>query len=181
MILNKQQLRADILQRLRNKSAEERQLQSADLRRLLTPWLENELPLAVAIYAPLPHEVNLLPLLAEYPQHHYYLPRCGREGRMTFHRVTTPQQLTPGALGIPTPPADLPTIQPENLKLIIVPGVAFTPSGKRLGYGGGFYDRFLPCCSRAQIVAVAYPEQIIQDIPTEAHDLLIPRILTLPQ
>jgi 5-formyltetrahydrofolate cyclo-ligase len=63
------------------------------------------------------------------------------------------------------------------MHLVIVPGVGFTADGQRLGYGGGFYDRYLPRCPQARIVAAAFPEQICRALPTEAHDLSIPHVI----
>lgn len=80
-------------------------------------------------------------------------------------------------MGIPAPLPDLPEIPPEKLDIILVPGVAFTIAGDRLGYGGGYYDRFLPLCSHALILAVAFPEQIESSLPTGEYDFRIPTLL----
>lgn len=168
-----------MLARLRAIPAEQRTVRSAALRSGLRDMLSGPEPLNVAIYAALPHEVDLQPLLQEYPQHHYAFPRCGKGGSMQFHLVTNSElQLRPGAMGIPTPLPELPVIPPQHLHLIIVPGVAFSPDGARLGYGGGYYDRYLPLCPGAIRVATIYPEQLVSYIPTESHDLRIPHLIT---
>ena len=155
---------------------------SAALRALLSPILrEPAVALNIALYAPLPHELNLLPLLHEHPQHHYAFPRCRSGRQLEFHEVTSPQHdFEPGALGIPAPAEHLPIILPQQLDIVIVPGVAFTRTGARLGYGGGYYDRFIPRCTQARILALAFPEQLVESIPTEEHDYTIPEILCLP-
>jgi 5-formyltetrahydrofolate cyclo-ligase len=63
--------------------------------------------------------------------------------------------------------------------LVLVPGVAFDAEGRRLGYGGGFYDRLLPLM-RPDVarVAGAYEEQIVDRVPTAAHDQRVPCIVT---
>lgn len=171
-------LRHNVLARLRALTPEERAQRSAELRQALRPLLNSRQPLNIALYAALPHEVDLLPLLREHPQHAYYFPRCLAEHRMSFHRVTTPESdLKPGALNIPTPVSDLPTLEPELFDLVLVPGVAFSASGERLGYGGGYYDRWLPRCKRAQLLALLFREQIVSSLPREAHDLLIPQLI----
>ncbi len=135
-------------------------------------------PLCIALYAALPHEVDLLPLLREHPQHRYAFPRCWRGRRMSFHRVASPAgDLAPGAMGIATPLPHLPLMPPEEIDLIIVPGVAFTTAGERLGYGGGYYDSFIPRCPRARILALAYAEQMVEALPSEAHDIRLPQII----
>lgn len=70
-----------------------------------------------------------------------------------------------------------------GLDLIILPGVAFTKSGKRLGHGMGYYDRYLEFIAQQKkqmplLVAVAFNEQIQEDIPTDEKDFILDVILT---
>lgn len=134
----------------------------------------------ICLYAPLPHEVNLMPLLTEQPGRSYYFPLCLPGRKLSFHRVQdAASELVPGAMGIPAPLPHLPRISPAEAELIIVPGVAFTREGKRLGYGGGYYDRYLPLLSpHARTLAPALPEQVYDDLPTESYDIPIDRVLT---
>lgn len=172
---SKDTLRREVLTRLRALSAEYVQAQSAELRRRILPLVRGAQ--RVCVYAPLAHEVNLLPLLEEAPEVEYYFPRCLPERQLSFHRVISAAELKPGALGIPTPPAELPLLSPQQAQLIIVPGVAFTADGKRLGYGGGYYDRFLPRCPAAATLALALPEQLYPDLPTDPHDCTLHCVL----
>lgn len=67
----------------------------------------------------------------------------------------------------------------EALDMIVVPLVAFDRAGARLGYGGGCYDRYLPMLSPAcQIIGIAFDEQRINHVPTDAHDLPLPNIIS---
>lgn len=177
----KQNLRRAMLQTLQAAAAKDPAgRRSAALRRLLAPLLHTPQTLNVAVYAALPHEVDLLPLVEEYAQHRFCFPRCGAGHCMDFHHVTHPStQLAPGALGIPAPAAELTVIPPQEMDVVIVPGLAFTESGDRLGYGGGYYDRYLPLCTRAQLVAAAFAEQMLPHVPTDEHDVTIPRIIHL--
>jgi len=175
----KKLLRQEVLARLRAIPATTREEYSAQLRGLLSPHLAGT-GKNIALYCPLPHEVNLLPLPQEYPQHRFAFPRCMPGRRLQFHHVTAPEaQMQPGAMGIPAPALDLPIIAAEEFELIVVPGVAFTHSGARLGYGGGYYDRYLPHCTRAKVLALAFPEQMVGHIATESHDLPLPLVITL--
>lgn len=178
----KSELRRSIIRRLRLAAAADvTGRRSAALRSLLHPYLAGGQSLRIAIYAPLPHEVNLLPLLESYPQHRFAFPRCLPNHRMSFHISQHPQtELQPAAMGIPAPRPDLPEIPPHQLDLIIVPGVAFTLSGDRLGYGGGYYDRYLPLCTQAQILAAAFAEQIESSLPVGKHDFRIPTMVHEP-
>jgi len=72
-----------------------------------------------------------------------------------------------------------PIVPAEALNMIVVPLVAFDHAGARLGYGGGCYDRYLPMLSPAcQIVGIAFDEQRVDHIPTDAHDLPLPHIIS---
>lgn len=72
-----------------------------------------------------------------------------------------------------------PIVPAEALDMIIVPLVAFDRVGARLGYGGGCYDRYLPMLSPAcQIIGIAFDEQRVDGVPTDAHDLPLPHIIS---
>ena len=73
-------------------------------------------------------------------------------------------------------PGDL---DPELLDVVVVPGVAFTADGRRLGQGGGHYDRFLPGVRSGCVrVGVAFAEQLVDDLPTEDHDARVDVVVT---
>lgn len=72
-----------------------------------------------------------------------------------------------------------PIVPAEALDVIIVPLVAFDRTGARLGYGGGCYDRYLPTLSATcQIIGIAFDEQRVEHVPTDAHDLPLPNIIS---
>lgn len=72
-----------------------------------------------------------------------------------------------------------PIVPADVLDMIIVPLVAFDQTGARLGYGGGCYDRYLPMLSPAcQIIGIAFDEQRVDRVPTDAHDLPLPHIIS---
>lgn len=72
-----------------------------------------------------------------------------------------------------------PIVPAEALDIIIVPLVAFDRAGARLGYGGGCYDRYLPMLSPAcQIIGIAFDEQRVDHVPTDAHDLPLSHIIS---
>lgn len=84
--------------------------------------------------------------------------------------------MQPGPLGILQPPRDH-WLAPETLDMLLVPGVGFDLSGRRLGYGGGFYDRYL-ANFRGITLGLAYDLQILNQLPAEAHDQLLQMLLT---
>ena len=84
-----------------------------------------------------------------------------------------------GRFGILEPPISAPIVPLNQLDFVLVPGVAFDPSGGRLGRGKGFYDRLLAETNNACMkCGVALEEQIITAIPSEAHDVCMNFVLT---
>lgn len=75
--------------------------------------------------------------------------------------------------------ARFPIVPADILDMIVVPLVAFDRAGVRLGYGGGCYDRYLPTVSAScRIVGIAFDEQRVDHVPTDAHDLPLPNIIS---
>jgi 5-formyltetrahydrofolate cyclo-ligase len=87
------------------------------------------------------------------------------------------EQVPVGAFGIREPDRGCPGMPLNQLDLILVPGLAFGPGGRRLGRGKGFYDRLLMGISGLKC-GVAYDEQIRPHIPLEAHDILVDCVVT---
>lgn len=90
--------------------------------------------------------------------------------------------LAPGIWGIDEPvPQHCPPAALDELDIILVPGVAFDECGRRLGYGGGFYDRLLSEASqdlRENAIALAFEEQICDEVPASDADFRVPIIVT---
>ena len=94
-------------------------------------------------------------------------PRVRGRG-LAFHRVRDPARLVAGRFGIPAPrPGRGRGIPPRRAELILVPGLAFTGAGDRLGRGGGFYDRLLRG-PRGAAVGLAFEFQVVRRLPTTA-------------
>jgi 5-formyltetrahydrofolate cyclo-ligase len=109
------------------------------------------------------------------------VPLIDREKKeMIACAITDPgRDLHSGMLGIPEPDQrSCPPVAARDIDLIIVPGLEFTVQGHRIGYGGGFYDRFLSVCSGISC-ALAFEEQIVTSLPFDpAHDTAVSRIIT---
>lgn len=88
--------------------------------------------------------------------------------------------LCPGVMGIMEPKLECKRItNPELIDFIIVPGLAFDKQGNRLGYGGGYYDNFLNRTRKeCTKIAITFSVQIVDEVPTEVHDLPIKNLLT---
>jgi 5-formyltetrahydrofolate cyclo-ligase len=98
-------------------------------------------------------------------------------------RISDPDRdLLPGYCGIPEPAPSLPAssvLPPATIDAVIVPGSVFDPKGGRLGYGGGYYDRFLSRdAPQALRIALAFDLQVVERVPTEAHDQPVDIVVT---
>ena len=89
---------------------------------------------------------------------------------MVFYRLTDFSQLESGYFGIPEPKEDGETVSWEDA-MMVMPGVAFDENCNRVGYGGGFYDRFLEKHPGIRRVAVGFSFQILSEVPTEPTDI----------
>lgn len=108
-------------------------------------------------------------------------PRVDSVARMlTLHRVADlDHDVAPGYRGIPEPLPHCSLFPAAAIDWVLVPGVAFDAAGRRLGYGGGYYDRLLPLVPRrAPRIAGAFDVQLIDAVPTGPHDLIVDSILT---
>lgn len=105
-----------------------------------------------------------------------YAPRV-KGVKLTLHEVNSLEELKPGYMGILEPDEKAVETSPEKIQLILVPAVAFTPDGKRLGRGGGHYDRLLPK-TNAYKIGLAYREQIISELPIQEHDIPVDEVIT---
>lgn len=79
-------------------------------------------------------------------------------------------------MGIPEPVADGP-IGDDPTALVLMPGLAFTEKGDRMGYGGGYYDKFLAGEPNHPTVALCYEFQMVEELPTQDHDIPVDLVL----
>lgn len=148
---------------------------------------------AIALYVSLPDELDTAPLLEAAWQtgKTLYLPRVRQQyGLMDFVSVRGREELRPGPFRLMEPPDSLPGFGPERAgldfcpDLFIVPGVAFDRQGRRLGFGGGYYDRFLAGVRRAardtapHRVGLCFGCQLLDELPAEPWDEYMTHICT---
>ncbi|MDP3048617.1 MAG: 5-formyltetrahydrofolate cyclo-ligase [Thermodesulfovibrionales bacterium] len=109
------------------------------------------------------------------------LPKVDKENKkIKLYEIKDITELTKGYMGILEPSVSEGKLTGlDNIDIIIIPGAAFDVSGSRLGYGAGFYDRLLAGIKKKiPIIAPAYEEQIVDDIPSEPHDVKVDKIVT---
>jgi 5-formyltetrahydrofolate cyclo-ligase len=165
---NKSRLRDTMRERLKQLSQSERHMRSLRICDNLLPLFERKQSLA--LFAPMLTEPDLDLLwdlgLREYPLVSY--PRC-QGASLSFRPISTLSELVPGESGI-REPARGPGV--AQMDLIVVPGLAFTAEGSRLGRGAGFYDRFLSTIPKNTLkIGVCFEFQLFPEIPQESHDV----------
>jgi 5-formyltetrahydrofolate cyclo-ligase len=108
------------------------------------------------------------------------VPLCRPESReLTPCRIDGFDELETGHYGIREPKAGrLRSVPRAEIDAVIVPAVAFDRRGYRVGYGGGYYDRFLPECPQAANIGAAFACQIVPEVPSDRYDLAVDRIVT---
>ena len=105
-------------------------------------------------------------------------PRIAGPGSLTLHAVSGDLDVEDGPFGIRQPTMASPAVDPAEVDVVIVPGVAFDAAGQRVGYGGGYYDRFLPRTGNAFRVGLCFEEQLLGAIPTQEHDVSVDVVVT---
>jgi 5-formyltetrahydrofolate cyclo-ligase len=105
-------------------------------------------------------------------------PPRGKGPGLVFHRVSADTVLERGGFGIPEPPNDAETrLDPGAADLVLVPAVAFSPEGDRIGFGGGYYDRFLRGCGGVA-VGIGYEFQVLEELPRGPGDAAVDAVVT---
>lgn len=153
---------------------------AADLRDAIRHWLSlHPESTTISLFAALPGEPDLLPLIELHPERRWVLPRVDGDA-LTFHAVTIPDNdLHLGAFNIREPLSSSPRVPVAEIDLFLCPGLAFDLQGNRLGRGRGFYDRMLAQARPdAFKLGVCFPFQIVADTFSEPHDIRMDGLIT---
>ena len=131
----------------------------------------------VMCYASTPEEVQTRGLFwaIQSSGRELCLPVWKKDGSMDAVLVNADTRLEPDDLGIDKPVNGV-AVPPESLDLVLVPGVAFDRTGNRIGYGRGFFDRYLAKCT-CPAVGLAYELQMVDGIEASCHDVPMTKIL----
>ena len=172
----KSELRKQVLQEMKALSQEQKQaIDQALTERLLQHPFYPEAKI-IATYLSFPHEFQTQELIeqAQKDGKKVLIPKTYPKGRMDFV-VYDPQQLVKISFGLLEPQGDLEVVDTSQIDLIHVPGLVFSKEGYRIGYGGGYYDRYLEHFT-GHTLSTIYPCQI-QDFIPEKHDIPVEEVL----
>lgn len=179
-MMTKEEARTEARRILKATLPEERVAWSAAIRAALRGLPAFRAAQTVVLFACLPSEPDLLPLLSDPAcgGKRFLFPRVDAEDRMTLHAVRRAADLVTGHYRFREPAADSETAALKDVDLIVVPGLAFTAAGVRLGRGKGHYDRMLSREEhRAVLAGVCFRAQIAETLPSEAHDVRMDLVL----
>ena len=175
--MNKKELRARIRQQKRAMTEEQIASKSARLGELFVT--SEAYKNAATIYGSLPYnqEVRTVPMLeqAHRDGKRVAVPKCYGD-EMRFIYLEDLNAVAPGYAGIPEPIADGP-VADDKTALVLMPGMAFDPQGHRIGYGGGFYDKFLASEPGHPTLALCYDFQMLEHLETEEFDIPVDTVL----
>ncbi len=177
-MISKVQIRAQIREALRENAGGRREKSERLCAAILRDPAWNQAR-TVAVFAPHTGEPDIEPLGAHAARKTLCYPRVRGE-ELDFFRVSDPAALVLSRWKLREPLFDpAQAVALEAIDLILVPGIAFTRAGARLGRGGGFYDRLLgnPLL-RAVRIGIGFEVQVVGELPVEPHDMGVDRVVT---
>ena len=175
--MDKTELRRRIREKKRAMTPEEIEERSRELGRQFAATEAYRKAKTIYGYMPYNQEVRTVPMLEQALRDgkKVAVPKVFGD-EMKFIWLTDLTQVEKGYAGIPEPVADGPVADDETA-LVLMPGLAFDPEGHRIGYGGGFYDKFLAGEPGHPTIALCYPFQVFPHLETEAHDLPVDTVI----
>lgn len=177
---SKKALRKEILAKRRNLSEAYQKQAAKEIYEKLRALAVYKEATVLCLYVPIQNEVDLFQYIPEFRADgkKIYLPRVNGN-TMDFYAYNEQTALVEGAYHI-LEPDSMAQLEPEKFGgscLIVMPGAVFTKSCDRIGYGGGYYDRYLAVHPECHTVAVGYAVQIVDSIKTEETDIKPEQIL----
>ena len=175
--MDKTALRQAIRQQKRAMSQEEIVSRSQALGELFVKSQAYQEAKTIYGYLPYNQEVRTVPMLEQALKDgkRVAVPKVYGD-TMRFIYLEDLSAVEKSNMGIPEPIADAPVAE-DKTALVLMPGLAFTKKGDRMGYGGGFYDRFLAEEPEHPTLALCYDFQMVDSLPTEAFDIPVDTVL----
>ena len=175
--MDKKELRRQIREKKRAMTEEQIVTASTRLGELFLNCPEYKAAKTIYGYLPYNQEVRTVPMLEQAMRDgkRVAVPKCYGD-QMRFIYMDDLSKVENGYANIPEPIADEP-VADDKTALVLMPGMAFTAEGNRMGYGGGFYDKFLAAEPDHPTVALCYDFQMVDYIPTDDYDIPVDRVL----
>ena len=182
---NKNDIRLTMQSVLKQKSDEDCHSEGELVAKRLAEFASIKYADTVMVYLPIIGELNLMPLIQSWIDESRIVasPIVDWETKTMKAGLlsgTSEDDLVQDRYGIRNPAKFVP-IPHDSIEVVIVPGVAFTNKGVRLGRGGGYYDKFLEACSPPIILGVCFDEQVVDVLPSEDHDVRMTAVITPTQ
>lgn len=176
----KKGLRQKMLAMRRALSANETESRSSSLKENILSLLEYKNAKKIMAFFAMKGESNLDGFIRQalLDGKEVYIPVCLPERQMEAGRLIDMEHFEKGPLGLRNLPAGYEVTSPESLDLVLIPGLAVSQEGIRLGMGAGYYDRYLARVPFEKRVAALWDFQVIPDIPSEPFDQKIAKIVT---
>lgn len=149
---------------------------SADLVEHLAAWPPLRGAATALTYLPTEAEVDLTALTERLPEVRFVVTRTAPGGSLTLHPLDVPLERHP--FGFLQPVAGSPTVAPEEVEVALVPGLAFDRRGVRMGYGKGYFDRFLAELPASVRVGVVPARLLVERLPEDTHDIRMTHLAT---
>ena len=175
--MDKKELRRQIREQKRAMTEEQIVTASQRLGELFLACEQYKAAKTIYGYLPYNQEVRTVPMLEQAMRDgkRVAVPKCYGD-EMRFIYMDDLSKVEKGYANIPEPIADEP-VADDKTALVLMPGMAFTKDGKRMGYGGGFYDKFLAAEPNHPTVALCYDFQMVEDLPTEDYNIPVDCVL----
>ena len=175
--MDKKELRKAIREKKRAMSAEEIEQKSQALTEAFLRSAAYQSAKTIYGYLPYNQEVRTVPMLEQALRDgkRVAVPKCYGD-EMRFIYMVDLSAVEKGYAGIPEPIADEP-VADDKTALVLMPGMAFDPQGHRIGYGGGFYDKFLAKEPDHPTLALCYDFQVLPHLETEEFDIPVDAVI----
>lgn len=177
----KNEIRNTYKEKRKSISPEDRKTMDSSIAKKLLSLSSYRFADTILLYSPLKYEINTLEIATDalLKGKKVAYPRCIEDNQMVYHYISSLNDLIPGMYGIKEPSKDLPIFSPTDTEHVIcvLPAIVYDKRGYRIGYGKGYYDRFLSGFKGAK-AGLIYSEYILDSIPYGKFDLQSDFVIT---
>ncbi len=178
-VSDKKTIRAMYLKKRNEIDSESFSLWSGEIREHILAYVKEKNIKTIMLYASFKNEPDTFLLMEKLVQMgvRIALPKSYENGIMEAFEVRSKEELIRGKYGILEPPTKK-KIEPGEFELVLVPGCVFGKNFCRIGYGGGYYDRYLPQCNKALFAGVCFELSLTESVKVDAHDVQMHLLFT---